>query len=589
VATRRGQRSARWISALVVFFCAAAAAPAAREYRTEDVGTLRITIDTDWAPRSAPGYLPARFEITNMGDARVIEIIAQGSRVFVGRTRGAGSGSTITRQSVRLAMGDRVKVTMPVPIYADSESLRFEIQERGRLLLRFNYSGFQSRAALHDASALVVAAAGSPTSGVGLRTARVPAGRSTPAPTLDFVLEPSRLPSNWLGYTSLRAVVIGPIEWGQMSDGQKSALLTWTASGGDLIFVNGEIKTLVPSAKLQPGVNPDRMIARHLFGRIHALNLTSLAPTGLSDLLLATETDRELHLAMPANTAPDWGNIEGRGFRLRIPGIQGVPARVYLGILILFSFLIGPVNYWLLRRRRQQVLVVLTAPLISAAFIVLLAGYAIAGEGFHVQGRAVTFTMLDQVNKQAATRATVSLYAAGMTPSAGLTFPRDAAVYTIGPEGMGLRDRVDLNLTDAQHYASGVLQARSPTNLEQVTARAARERLTFSRGDAGMEVTNGLEASIVALLYRDGDTIYRLDGSVSSGGKHTLKAAPFNPLQAIPEGLRIPAKFVDIFQNQPRGSYIAVLDRSPFWEPGVSGLVERGSLHIVMGWPEGQQ
>ena len=275
MATRRGQRSARWISALVVFFCAAAAAPAAREYRTEDVGTLRITIDTDWAPRSAPGYLPARFEITNMGDARVIEIIAQGSRVFVGRTRGAGSGSTITRQSVRLAMGDRVKVTMPVPIYADSESLRFEIQERGRLLLRFNYSGFQSRAALHDASALVVAAAGSPTSGVGLRTARVPAGRSTPAPTLDFVLEPSRLPSNWLGYTSLRAVVIGPIEWGQMSDGQKSALLTWTASGGDLIFVNGEIKTLVPSAKLQPGVNPDRMIARHLFGRIHALNLTS--------------------------------------------------------------------------------------------------------------------------------------------------------------------------------------------------------------------------------------------------------------------------------------------------------------------------
>jgi hypothetical protein len=25
----------------------------------------------------------------------------------------------------------------------------------------------------------------------------------------------------------------------------------------------------------------------------------------------------------------DWGAIEARGFRLRIPGIEGVPARVY--------------------------------------------------------------------------------------------------------------------------------------------------------------------------------------------------------------------------------------------------------------------
>jgi hypothetical protein len=32
-----------------------------------------------------------------------------------------------------------------------------------------------------------------------------------------------------------------------------------------------------------------------------------------------------------------------------------------------------------------------------------------------------------------------------------------------------------------------------------------------------------------------------------------------------------------------------VLDGSPFWESGVSGLIERGSLHVVLGWPEGQR
>ena len=105
--------------------------------------------------------------------------------------------------------------------------------------------------------------------------------------------------------------------------------------------------------------------------------------------------------ALPANRARDWGIITARGFRLPIPGVDGVPARAYLSILLVFSLIIGPANYWFLWRKRQQVLLVLTAPLISAVFIVLLAGYVVAGEGLGVRGRAVTFTMLDQVRKQA--------------------------------------------------------------------------------------------------------------------------------------------------------------------------------------------
>ena len=43
--------------------------------------------------------------------------------------------------------------------------------------------------------------------------------------------------------------------------------------------------------------------------------------------------------------------------------------------------------------------------------------------------------MLDQATKQAATRAAASLYAAGMTPSGGLRFARDVAVFPIGADG----------------------------------------------------------------------------------------------------------------------------------------------------------
>ena len=47
-------------------------------------------------------------------------------------------------------------------------------------------------------------------------------------------------------------------------------------------------------------------------------------------------------------------------------------------------------------------------------------------------------------------------------------------------------------------------------------------------------------------------------------------------------------RFLYLVQHQPEGSYLAVLERSPFWETGVRSVVERGSFHLVLGWPGGQ-
>jgi hypothetical protein len=584
---------------------AAVSAHAAGEYRTVDIESLKITIDSEWAPRTAPGYLPVRFDITNLGEARVIEIIGQGMRMFRS-LRGFQQGGIAIRQAVRLARGDRVRLTLPVPISADNENIRFEIREDGRTLERFNYTGFQSGTVLANASALIVA---DPASAFG-KTATSwprpmtgptsftmiagPAGRvGSPGggrtlPSLDFVLDPARVPTSWLGFTSLRAVVIGPKEWEQLNGPQKDALLTWTACGGDLLFVDGDMSALFPGGPNPPGGAADRAVAGYFFGRIHLPTSASVAATGLAAVLSAAQKLQDSNWALPVNGARDWGRIAARGFRLPIPGIDGVPARAYLSILIVFSLLIGPVNYWLLWRRHRQVLLVLTVPFISAVFIVLLAGYVLAGEGLGVRGRAVTFTMLDQVRKQASTRASMSLYAAGMTPAGGLRFARDVAVFPIGPEGTGSRDQQTLDLTDAQRFSAGVIQARSPTNLEEIGFRPARERLSFSREAGGMSVVNGLGATVAALVYRDGDKVYSLARPLAAGGREMLNIGSLDARIVVPSDLPLSARFQYLIENQPRGSYLAVLERSPFWDPGVSGISERGSFHLVIGWPEGQ-
>ena len=558
--------------------------------------SLKITIDSEWGVRTAPGYLPVRFDITNLGEPRVIEIVGQGTRFF--RTsRGGQPGGTRVRQAVRLARGDRVRMTIPVPIFADNESIRFEIREDDRVLERLNVTG-QSGSRPVDAAALSWRS-GDPVWICSVRVAET--GHGTAAPVFLRIGEiaerhqgedPGRFhprtcaaSSQLARHTSLRAVLIGPKEWAQLNDDQRSALLAWTACGGDLMFVDGDLSALLRAGTLSRALEQTRPCVDTSSVAFTCSTSASITAAGLADTLSAAEKVQDPNWALPANRAMDWGIIGPRGFRLPIPGVDGVPARAYLSILV-FSLLIGPVNYWLLWRKRQQVLLVLTAPVISAIFILLLAGYVVAGEGLGVRGRAVTFTMLDQVRKQASTRATMSLYAAGATPSSGLRFARDTAVFPVGTAGTGTREQIALDLTDTRTTRRGrPRRALQPISRKSHSGR--RERLSFSREAGGISVVNELGATITTLVYRDGDTVYRLDGSLAPGARanwktEALMPSPWCPWHSADVAIHPPCR-------KPAARLVsAVLEQSPFWEPGVSGVAERGSFHLVIGWPEGQ-
>ena len=590
-----------WIPWLILFHLVHAS-PAAGEYRTVDVESLRITVDTDWPSRIAPGYVPVRLDITNLGDARVIEIVIEGMRFD--RTMRTGPAQIAIRQGVRLARLDRVRLSIPVPVSAEYENFQVRIDEGDRLVERFSYSNFQSTTPAVDAAALIVAnpgtafgktAAALARTGSGRATSFVISGPATSRPATprgttphDLVLEPARLPVTWLGYTSLRAVVIGAEEWAGLEDAQKGALLTWTASGGDLIVVDGAAEALAGAGHRTREIAADGPARGYFFGRIHRRTSDAMATAGLATALSEAAAVQDPDWALPASRWSRWNVITARGFRFPIPGVAHVPVRAYLGILFVFTLLVGPVNYWLLARKRRQVLFVATAPLISALFIVVLAGYVVAGEGLHVSARAESFTVLDQARRQAATRATISLYAAGMTPSGGLQFPRDVAVYAIGPDGGANRESHDMDLTDTQRFASGLIRARAPTNLEQIGFRPARERLTISPGPGGLSVVNGLGAAVKALVFRSGGTAYALTQSLPAGATALLTRGAPQGATFVPADLPRSSRFAHLVDNLPEGAYFAVLERSPFWQPGTTGIVEYGSFHCVLGWVDGQ-
>src|SRR5215475_4916733 len=86
------------VSWIIFLFLSSRPLMAAGSLQSVEVEALRITIDSEWSPRAAPGYWPIRFDITNLGDNRKIEIVGLGTRWW----NSGESGTSEIRQSVAL-------------------------------------------------------------------------------------------------------------------------------------------------------------------------------------------------------------------------------------------------------------------------------------------------------------------------------------------------------------------------------------------------------------------------------------------------------------------------------------------------------
>jgi hypothetical protein len=308
-----------------------------------------------------------------------------------------------------------------------------------------------------------------------------------------------------------------------------------------------------------------------------------ITAAGFDPILTSLRPSREPDWSLPVNRAGDWMTTT-RSFRLPIPGVGEVRARSFLVILFVFAVLVGPANFAFLKRRGRQALLVLTAPLVSLAFVLLLGIYVVAAEGFGVHTRVASLTILDQARQQSVTRAVVSSYAAGRAPSSGLSFSRDTAVFPV--TAAGLPETLELDYSRTQHFTEGLLQSRTPANVESIAVGSARQRLLVTRAGTGLEVVNGLGATIRTLTVRDAATSYALASPLAEGGRATLQAVGA-VLPSLVDTLHPAALRFDAIARERRpGSYVAVLDRSPFVEAGVTDPEERDSAHVVLGFLE---
>ena len=214
-------------------------------------------------------------------------------------------------------------------------------------------------------------------------------------------------------------------------------------------------------------------------------------------------------------------------WKFQIPGVGVAPVDTYRVLITAFVVVIGPVNYYLLRKKGRLHLLLFTVPVSALIVTVALLGYALLADGLYTRARSRSVTLLDQQTGQAVAWSRLAYYS-GLAPSGGLRFSNDTAVipFEYIPHGVGgsQTTRVSDAEADHQQLTHGWLPSRTPTQLVTVCPYSSKKSLKVSsREKKAITVANQLGAPIRHLLVCDADGRFGYGANIKIDGQVTLQ------------------------------------------------------------------
>jgi hypothetical protein len=332
-------------------------------------------------------------------------------------------------------------------------------------------------------------------------------------------------------------------------------------------------------------------------------------------------------------------------WKFLIPGVGEAPVIPFMVLVTLFAVVIGPLNFYLLRRSRRLYLLLLTVPAGATLVTASLIAFALVSDGVRVRLRVRSFADFDQQTGRAALWARQSYYAA-LAPSQGLVFPEDTAVFPLAYEpGDATNDRTTLLHWDGdQQLRRGYLAARTATQFMTCRSMTSPVKLIVHEpGEAGAElrIENRLGTRVKKVILRARSGGYFHGDDIEDGKIVTLHAvAPrtaYERMYAIAKAVepmdphdynprlhndnlftlisghrsRLPnsdsaagdpmmsqsileVNLTEYWMNSgqrpnpeisplPEGSYVVIVERSPFVVPGIPRAQEEASLHVIRG------
>jgi hypothetical protein len=507
-----------WVLVVVAFKLATpAAAIASGEERTTVGDDLVIRTDTRWTGGAVGGYLPVRVEISNQARSR--------SLVLEVTPSDRAHGATVKRV-VGVDENATVHFTLSIPLTVFRQGVLRVYDERGELPSHVRVVGGATSFGVETAPAMLVVSSrpvdcADYITAASARNANHRPGnlRETDASALAEVVPPDSLPDSWIDFSGLDFVAISRDDLAGLRPSARSAILKWVHCGGNLIVHHaGEFskgfETLERLLELNENAAvsakwtelPGPKTASPFVTRQLMLGLLCAFPDELPDspsrwsTLLSNVSAPRFSWVQRHGIAPDFGAAEFYNFMN--PGIRGVPVYGFMVLITLFAVLIGPVNYFYLRRKRLLWLLLVTVPATALVTSVLLVGYSVAAHGFGIRSRIRSLTVLDQKSHSAVTVARLALFA-GVAPARGMQFSPETAVYPVFPPTTE-PGAFTVDWTENQSLTSGWLLSRTRTQFLTIRHSEQRVRVDVKpRHDGGLEIANGLPWELEAVLVAD--------------------------------------------------------------------------------------
>jgi hypothetical protein len=237
---------------------------------------------------------------------------------------------------------------------------------------------------------------------------------------------------------------------------------------------------------------------------------------------------------------PDTANEDFNN--LLIPGVGVAPVGQFQFLITLFAIVIGPLNYWLLKRKNKLPILLATVPAAAVATTLMLFSYGMIVDGFEVLARGRTLTLLDQRSGESVSWGRLSYYA-GIAPREGLTAPPDQLMFPIMPRwassrygGQAVGPPRYVVWDGDQRLTRGWLASRTPTQYQAITARPSTTRLELRVTNDGLRIVNRLGVDITHVGVEDHDGRFYWCESLADGAG---KVVPATKLETLTRGIRL--------------------------------------------------
>ena len=422
-------------------------------------------------------------------------------------------GATVKRV-VGVDQNATVRFTLSIPLTAFRQGLLRVYDQRGELPSHARLIGGAALLDVETAPAMLVVSSrpvdctGYITGGRRLAPRRASAQPATDASALAEVVPPDSLPDSWIDFSGLDFVAISRDDLADLKPSARSAVLKWVHCGGNLIVhqagkTSKDVETLERLLELNENAavgarwtesggrqTPPPFATRQLM-----LGLVCAFPDQLPDspiawsAFLSNVGEPRFSWMQRHGIAPDFGTEEF--FNFMNPGIRGVPVYGFMVLITAFAVLIGPVNYFYLRRKRLLWLLLVTVPATALVTSALLVGYSVAAHGFSIRSRIRSLTVLDQKSHSAVTVARLALFA-GLAPSRGMQFSPETAVYPVFPP-TAEPGAFTVDWTENQSLTSGWLLSRTRTQFLTIRHAEQPDRVEVKPGqDGGLAIVERL-------------------------------------------------------------------------------------------------